>query len=397
MGWLLVTEAGHYYVAGSEKDKFLEHTSTSNNVTIKDDTINADGIVQEVLSEVIDSILHISGINGISGISGINDESCNNSPVASSNLDDITNPIDITNDDILASDFNRNLIGSVMIEKGASSLHILEAYKVYTLFWCKELVNLNEMLNNINSNASYIHVLMAFDDNRVHFEVVLAIIVTCSYQRITDNDQYHHVLAMASILSAGINNILSKRMLAKHHINITKAIVSILKDYVDSSKKINNNNNKDDDDDTNGIELQLINCSLSHGSLLLSVDSLKEGIKHMQRTIVIVYDLYSKHPNEYQDKAHLSSAFFIIFEMLDKKVLLPLLLLLLQLPLPPPSLLLLLLLLLPPSLLLPILILIYSLYEDQEVTEVPRYEDLLHRTEGVVHSRVHGNLLTNIW
>ena len=318
MGWLLVTEAGHYYVATNEKDKFLEHavtSTTSNNtidVTIKDDNVSADGIVHEVLSEVIDSILHIN-------------ESNTNSPLASSNLDDITNPIDITNDDVLASAFNRNLIGSLMIEKGATSIQVLEAYKVYTLFWCKELVNLNEMLNNINSNASYIHVLMAFDDNRVHFELVLAIIVTCSNQRINDSNLYHHILAMASILSAGINNILSKRMLAKHHINITKSIVSILKDYIDSSKKSNNNDNN------NEIESQLINCSLSHGSLLLSVDSLKEGIKHMQKTIVAIYDFYSKYPNEYQDKAHLSSAFFIIFEMLDRKVQLLILILLLLL------------------------------------------------------------------
>lgn len=298
---MVVGERGHYSIAAStnnhysKPEKAVENDQTADKVQITAAT--ADNIVQEVLKEVIDSIL-----------------TSPESPEFASNLDDFTTPMDLTNDDLFASDFNRNLFGARMVEKGSSSSLLLEAYKIYTLFWCKELIYLNKELEKATSNDdSYMHIIMSFDENRVHFELILAIIVYSSTHPSLDDGLTKHIMEMTSLLSDGISSILDRRLLPKHHIIIMQAIISIIKTNIDSSDFKDNN-------DAHDLDLKLINCSIGHGRLLASFDSLKEGIKHIQRTLVIIHDFYLKYTDKYQDKEHLSSAFFIVFEMLDKKI-----------------------------------------------------------------------------
>ena len=313
IGWLIVGEKGHYHIAASNKDKLTEsaHIDMSDNLTnrdVKTDSetlVNSSDIVKEVLIEILDSIDTIDTIDIVDSIN----EADNVSVLASNVDDECINPIEGANDDMLISDFNRNLLGTMMmVEQGASSSSSLfEAYKVYTLFWCKELVELNDLL--VNSNDSYVHVLMSFDENRVHFELVLAILVQASRESSIEDNLYQHILQMASILSRNISDILSRRMLPKHLIIIMQSIINMLKGHIDSSVDVDV-----------VVELQLIDMCLHHGNLLQSVESLKEGIKHMQRTLTVIYDFYSKYPDKYLDKTHLSSAFFLIFDLLDKKI-----------------------------------------------------------------------------
>lgn len=294
LGIIIFGERGQFHIATSYGDssKSCELTTSTNIINSPNIDLNLTDIVQDVLFDLIDSII---SNNVASPLSSPSDE--------------------FGFKDFSVSDFNGNIFGNMMTKHTMSTI-LLESYKVYTLFWCKELVNLSTKLTN--SNDSIIHILMSFDENRVHFELILAIIVEfANGQSNTDSCFFDHIILMVTILSSNANSVLSRRLLPKHHTVVIQSIIYIFRVYIESK-----NNCFEGGNDTNivDVELKYIDCSLGLGELLHSFDSLKEGIKHMQKTISAIYDFYSKYPDLFKEKSHLSTAFFCIFKLLDRKI-----------------------------------------------------------------------------